>query len=195
MAIGRNVNDFRNTINLIAEKYKPIHEGERAWDDCEAQNSDNNVPDYNLKLPPWLCQPYYRKSPEEREREKAMEMDMNASEVKEVTTKSGKDEEKKRKKQYYDRDGNVTTKKNLKKLKRLERTARLKNERKGVVCEAQRCGQNRSKKCDHQFCGNCCKAMCLKKKIACVGHKIMTENNNSGQDDKQQMMMEILKDD
>lgn len=182
MAIARNVNDFRNLINLIAEKYRAIHEG--LSEDHEAKNSDDIVPDYNLKIPPWLCQPYYRKSPEERAREKAMEAEMKEDEIKveEETTPTTK------KKAYYDREGNIITKNHLKKLKRLERTARIKDERKGLVCEEPQCGNNKGKKCVYKLCGNCCKVLCHREKFACAGHNIKittendVENNNTGQE-------------
>lgn len=181
MAVARNVKDFRNLINQIAEKYGPIHEG--LSEDLEAKNSDDNVPDYNLKIPPWLCQPYYRKSPEERAREKAMEAEMKGDEINEMTTPKAP-----KKKPYYDREGNVITKKHLKKLKRLERTARIKNERKGLVCEEPECGNNKGKKCDYELCGNCCKTRFHREKTVCAGHSIKittendVENNNRGQE-------------
>lgn len=183
MAIARNVNDFRRVIKMIEEKYKPIHEGLVIWEENNVEQSDDNMLDYNLKLPPWLCQPYYRKSPEEREREKALEAEMNENDQKEIKLQA------KKKKEYYDRDGNVITKKHLKKLKRLERTARIKSERKGLVCEAQNCGNNKGRKCVHEFCGNCCKEKCLREKIACVGHKIKTDDDE-GEGQVEQMLTE-----
>lgn len=191
MAVARNINDFRKLINLIAEKYQAIHDGLIGWDDQEAKGSDDNVvPDYNLKIPPWLCQPYYRKSPEERAREKAMEAEMKQDEnmaSEETTTMTTTT----KKKHYYDREGNVITKKHLKKLKRLERTARIKNERKGFVCEDTACSNNRGKKCVYELCGNCCKARYSREKIACAGHniKITTENDVENNNLSQEVIM------
>lgn len=177
MAVARDLESFRNVVNKIAEKYKPIHEGLIVWDG-EPQ-SDDYVPDYNLKIPPWLCQPYYRKSPEERDREKKME-----TEVMEEDSKT--EVKEKKKKQYYDREGNVVSKKHLKKLKRLEHKARVKRDRRDVVCQADECTNTRGQKCLSKLCKVCCKAKCFDEKISCVGHSIkqadqQNEENNLGQ--------------
>lgn len=170
MGNARDVESFRNVINRIAEKYKPIHDGLIAWDGESA--SDDYVPDYNHKIPPWLCQPYYRKSPEERAKEDEMETD--------ALEKDSKCEVKEKKvKLYYDREGNVVSKKFLRKLKRLEWTAKKKQERHDVVCQAKKCPNNRGQKCSHHFCKSCCKAKCLQDKIACVGHRIEINEDDS----------------
>ncbi|XP_015368294.1 PREDICTED: tRNA-dihydrouridine(16/17) synthase [NAD(P)(+)]-like [Diuraphis noxia] len=52
LAKGQNRNDFRNAIMQLKEKYLPYHMGQLPW--------NNNQNDYNLTLPPWLCQPMIR---------------------------------------------------------------------------------------------------------------------------------------
>lgn len=172
MAVARDVESFRNVINRIAEKYKPIHDGLIVWDG-EPQSEDY-VPDYNLKIPPWLCQPYYRKSPEERAREKEMETEM-------MEEDSQFEVKERKKKQYFDREGNVVSKKYLKKLKRLEHRARIKKDRREVVCQAERCTNSRGQKCLHKLCKVCCKTKCLEGTIACIAHSIKVEQDISDQ--------------
>ncbi|CAB3260899.1 unnamed protein product, partial [Arctia plantaginis] len=60
-AEGQNLNDFRRVCINVKDKYLPYHEGQLFFDD------DENIcrHGYNLILPPWICQPYVRMSPEE----------------------------------------------------------------------------------------------------------------------------------
>lgn len=183
MSIARDIESFRSVVKHIAEKYQPIHDGLIVWDG--EQQSDDYVPDYNLKIPPWLCQPYYRKSPEERAREKEMEAEMMEEDSKHEV-------KEKKKKQYYDREGNVISKKYMKKLKRLEHRTRVKKDRHDVVCQAERCTNSRGQKCDHNFCKVCCKTKCLQEKIACVGHSVKTAKKiNDNENDSGQQMIEV----
>lgn len=57
--LGRNstMESFRSVVDNLRKKYLPYHEGKLTW--------RPDTEDYNLKLPPWLCQPYVRSSPEE----------------------------------------------------------------------------------------------------------------------------------
>lgn len=57
LANKSTLEDFRNVTKIIRERYEPFHEGLDVW----KRNSDS----YDLVLPPWLCKPYERPSPEE----------------------------------------------------------------------------------------------------------------------------------
>lgn len=66
--------------------------------------NDNEPPkDYNLSLPPWICQPYIRRPPEEH-------IEFLAQKQKEATEREKTD--------YFDDDGRKISKKVLKRLKR-----------------------------------------------------------------------------
>ncbi|KOB65216.1 T-diRNAhydrouridine synthase [Operophtera brumata] len=51
LATGQNLDDFKQVCGNIREKYLPYHEGQKQ---CG----------FDLILPPWICQPYVRMSPE-----------------------------------------------------------------------------------------------------------------------------------
>lgn len=61
LATAQNLDDFRKVNMNIKNKYLPYHNGEMHFEDWE--NISRN--DFNLILPPWICQPYVRMSPEE----------------------------------------------------------------------------------------------------------------------------------
>lgn len=83
--------------------------------------------DYNLRLPPWICQPYIRMEPEEH--------------IKLVAEKQRIAEDPERSKQkYFDDEGHEITRKKMKKLRRASRRPnargmRRKAERKLPLCK------------------------------------------------------------
>ena len=133
-----------------------FHEGEATWD---GEPSENDVPDYNLKLPPWICQPYYRMPPEEH-KQKLEEKQREAEQR--VTPK------------FFDKEGNAISRKLMKKLKRLEKRANIKIERHGELCKM--CENTRGLKCDFNLCRICCRKKCFDDTLNCSGHKVFIKN-------------------
>lgn len=70
LATAQSLEDFINVVNKLKEKYLPYHLGEMMYYDeageLKEKNHKNTEPnDCNLKLPPWICQPYVRIPPSE----------------------------------------------------------------------------------------------------------------------------------
>lgn len=149
---------FRKVVDYIREKYRPFHEGEAVWD---GEPTENDVPDYNLKLPPWICQPYYRMPPEEHKQK---------LEVKQ------KEAEQRVKAKYFDKEGNAISRKHMKKLKRLEKRVKIKIERHDELCTRIDCANTRGLKCDYNQCRICCRKKCLDDTLNCSGHKLFVKN-------------------
>lgn len=77
--------------------------------------------DYNLRLPPWICQPYIRMKPEEH--------------IKLVAEKQRIAEDPERQKtEYFDAEGQQISRKMMKKLRRQSRRPNGK----GMRCKAER---------------------------------------------------------
>lgn len=140
---------FRSVVYSLRDRYLPYHEGRLTWQEETA--------DYNMKLPPWLCQPYVRTTPEEHvqrlESEKVEMRNLNA------------------KRKFSDEDGNEIPRKRLKKLRR---KARRPN-RSAVVVKrgsdlCHNCPNPLGLKCVHKLCRQCCRNKCFRENLDCVGH-------------------------
>jgi tRNA-dihydrouridine synthase 1 len=154
MATAYTLDDFRAVINRLADKYRVYHEGLLPW--AGEPQCDDYVPDYNLHIPPWICQPYYRLPPEKH---------------KELMQEKVKLAEKREKRKFFDRDGNAISRKHMKKLRRIEKHAKVRMERNGEICVFADCGNTRGLKCDYNLCRHCCRKKCKKETVECVGHK------------------------
>lgn len=177
MAVSITIEGFREIVKSLSEKHRPHHEGEVPWE--EEMNGDE-VRDYNLKIPPWICQPYYRLPPDEHKQK---------LEEKQREAESGLKEK------YFDQDGNVISRNRMKKLKRLEHRAKAKVERFGEICCVMYCQNTRGLKCDFAYCRICCKKKCHKEKLNCSGHKLfVTRDKNRGSADSNQLQQSTVAD-
>lgn len=98
MATANSLTTFRSCVNRIREIFEPYHTGQEVW-----HNEDAEQMDYNLSLPPWICQPYIRRPPEEH-KEFLAERERQAAERKNEDC--------------FDENGQKISKKALKRLKR-----------------------------------------------------------------------------
>ncbi|RLU16426.1 hypothetical protein DMN91_010494 [Ooceraea biroi] len=114
------------------------------------------VHDYNLELPPWLCQPYVRELPQE-----------HAQKLQEGTPQ---------KREYRDEDGNEISRKRSKKLKRIARRpnrATAVPKRSSDRCHD--CPNPLGFKCEYKLCRQCCRNKCYIENLDCPGHRNLTK--------------------
>lgn len=146
----------------------PYHDGEKVYIPEEIQRGDEKEENlnYNLRLPPWICQSYVRAAPEEHieklARQEALAADPNST-----------------KRQFYDDDGNEISRKRMKKLRRVNRRPDPKPEgrhdRTTSVCP--KCTNPAGVKCEYTMCRPCCKDYCSTDNLDCVGHKLLIKTN------------------
>lgn len=124
VAIAQTIQQFRSCVNRLKAKFEPYHMGQMIW-----INEDENRIDFNLSLPPWICQPYIRMEPE-KHIEYIAEKERQAAEREKI--------------EYFDDDGQKISKNVLKRLKRSSRKPnsnglRHKLNRPFEICTASKC--------------------------------------------------------
>lgn len=95
---ANTMDQFRTIVKEIQEIYEPYNLGTKSWGNCTEPDTQN------LLLPPWLCQPYVRFTAENVEK-----------------TDEGSDDNAKTKRVYEDAEGNVISRKKMKRLRRIQR--------------------------------------------------------------------------
>lgn len=124
VAHAQTTEQFRLCVNRLKAKFEPYHTGQAIWVNEEEQRTD-----YNLSLPPWICQPYIRMEPEKH--------------IEYIADKQRQAAERE-KMQYFDDDGQKISKKTLKRLRRASRKPnsnglRQKQTRSFELCCALKC--------------------------------------------------------
>ncbi|XP_028157934.1 tRNA-dihydrouridine(16/17) synthase [NAD(P)(+)]-like [Ostrinia furnacalis] len=158
LATGQNINDFRQVCVTIRDKYKDYHEGTLTLEDCENITRQG----YNLILPPWICQPYVRMSPE--------------AHTQKMETLSKVQIENNNKRDYEDIDGNCISRKKMKKLRKIMRRPAKDDKqtgRSGEICVNLTCPNPLGGKCVYQLCKKCCRNKCFEEDLDCKGHRIL----------------------
>lgn len=102
VASAQSLEQFRHCVDRLKAKFEPYHNGEKVW--C----GETEPIDFNLSLPPWICQPYIRMEPE-KHIERMAEKQRIANDTSRV------------KAEYFDDDGQKISKKLMKKLMRKNR--------------------------------------------------------------------------
>lgn len=106
IAISHTVAEFRKCVDELREAFEPFHNGTDTY--VEEESGDGTAKDYNLSLPPWICQPYIRMAPNEHIKLMA------------VKQKLAEDPERVRE-EYFDDDGQKISRKLMKRLRRSSR--------------------------------------------------------------------------
>lgn len=158
IAKGQSFSDFRNASEKIKDLYLPYFEGKATWE---------NPPEltiFNLKYPPWLCQPYVRPPPEE-----------HLKKLEEIKTKE------KQKRQSPEEDNeNENNGISKRKMKKMERNPHKKFPNGRDNCKLCRtCPNPCGTKCDKELCRQCCKTKCFTEELDCEGHKIWVKTKRN----------------
>ncbi|XP_024888178.1 tRNA-dihydrouridine(16/17) synthase [NAD(P)(+)]-like isoform X2 [Temnothorax curvispinosus] len=148
LATNSTMEAFKGVTYALRDRYLPYHEGHLIWQTGRI--------DYNLKLPPWLCQPYVREPPQE------------------YTQKLQEGAPQKR--EYRDEEGNEISRKRSKKLKRIARRPNRATsipKRSSDRCHA--CPNPLGFKCEYKLCRQCCRNKCYIENLDCAGHRNLTK--------------------
>lgn len=126
VGVAQTVAQFRGCVDKIKAKFEPYHTGKSIWQSESDATDDNQILNYNLSLPPWICQPYIRLDPV-----KHMEKLAEAQRLAAIPDRP--------KEEYFDSEGRKITRKLMKKLRRKSRRtrtnmARNKDERLMELC-------------------------------------------------------------
>lgn len=152
IAKGSSVEEFKNAISKLKDRYLPVHEGRVLYEECKTN--------YDLHLPPWICQPYVRIPPEEH-------IQKMAQKAKESQEKENCSQGHKR---ILDANGEVLSKKKMKKLAR-KPSFHPHCRREMPICSI--CPNPVGLKCSYSLCKCCCKKKCYTEEKDCSGHKIL----------------------
>ncbi|XP_068629571.1 tRNA-dihydrouridine(16/17) synthase [NAD(P)(+)]-like [Battus philenor] len=156
LASAQNLDDFKQVCISIRDKYLPFHEGRINFQDVEGITRCG----YDLILPPWICQPYVRISPEEHTYKMQMLSKQQDSNTKRI---------------HEDLEGNPISRKKMKKLRRyLRRPAKLEAQvnKNREICVNNICPNPLGAKCAYKLCKKCCKEKCYKEDSFCTGHDV-----------------------
>ncbi|KAF6206332.1 hypothetical protein GE061_017564, partial [Apolygus lucorum] len=162
IAKGSKLDDFREAVLLLRERFLPYHEGLQLW--------SGDVNGYDLSLPPWLCQPYVRMSPEEHLK-KMESIKSVATQIEKENDVTANNTTGKRSTESAD---TAISKKKMKKLNRCGENNQLRtpHSRKEVaICS--RCPNPMGLKCESALCKTCCRNKCFVEEKDCSGHGIL----------------------
>lgn len=171
IAVSKTVEQFRRCVVRLRDAFEPYHKGLLVYDKEEEDIASDANPSvtYNLRLPPWVCQPYIRMDPDDH--------------VKMLADKQKEAENPERVRPVFlDDDGNEISRKLMKKLRRSSRRPnakgmRCKEERALPICKSGAdCVNPMGMKCVHDLCRVCCRAKCFTAITACGGHKFFPRN-------------------
>ncbi|XP_074106212.1 dihydrouridine synthase 1 [Cotesia typhae] len=147
---------FRSVVERLKNRYLPYHEGKILWEQSSPPE------DFNLVLPPWLCQPYVRDAPQVH--------------IEKVSAKQIESEGMKR--EFIDEEGNQISRKRMKKLRRVARrpnqTSQTPKIRRASILCAE-CPNPKGAKCEYNYCRQCCRNKCFTDNLDCAGHRNLTK--------------------
>lgn len=134
IATSHTVPEFRAAVDILRGRFQPYHDGTQLYepliDDTDSADGagDSQERDYNLHLPPWICQPYIRMKPDDHIALLAEKQRIA-------------DDPERIKQEYFDSEGQQISRKRMKKLRRASRkpgaVLRSKDERQFELCHRE----------------------------------------------------------
>ncbi|CAH2073817.1 unnamed protein product, partial [Iphiclides podalirius] len=152
LATAQNLDDFRQVCIKIRDKYSVFHEGTINFLDDDAITRQG----YDLILPPWICQPYVRISPEEHTQKMELLSKQQCNNDKRILNEP---------------DGNVLSRKKMKKLRRYMRRPTKPDEKADgtrEICMNIVCPNPLGAKCAYKLCKKCCRNKCFEEDCFCI---------------------------
>jgi len=181
IAKSRSLEEFGEAVRHIQDRYTKYESGEAVWE------TPDDLSLFNLKHPPWRCQPYVRPPPDvylEKMRKINEEERRTREEIKLTESVQSVDVECNGTKRTNSETENtahpVLSKKKQKKLERQARHPRKKDLPLGVsrgrennkLCLSEGCHNPCALKCDHELCRACCKNKAYIDELDCFGHRV-----------------------
>ena len=160
IAKGHSTEEFRVAVNGVRDRYLRYHRQEESFPEPEELKM------FNLKHPPWLCQPYVRPPPEvylEKMRKIAEEERKERAESKVDDNKRSSENDKEE-----DIQMSKSKRKKLEKKEQKERW-KLLNQQKTEYqsCSAEGCNNPCSQKCAFLLCRKCCRDKAIREPVVC----------------------------
>ncbi|XP_060520134.1 tRNA-dihydrouridine(16/17) synthase [NAD(P)(+)]-like [Cylas formicarius] len=157
LGAANTMKQFREIVKKIQGLYEQYHNGVKLWEKTTHSGTSN------LALPPWLCQPYVREDPEDHlkkisEKETGAQLRLAVGD----------------KRLYEDAEGNLISRKKMKRLRRISRRPQKPDNlperplEKCLLCE-----NPLGSKCSYKLCKKCCKDKCFLGNLDCEGHRIL----------------------
>jgi len=171
IAKSHSLEEFKNAVEQVKERFSKYQDNDQEFEAPEELKM------FNLKYPPWICQPYVRPPPDvylEKMRKLAEE------ERKEREKLKIAENENKRRMDVQDEEAPpLLSKKKQKKLERNSRKimAKSKGRENETICCGDGCNNPCSLKCSHLMCRRCCKEKTISEILNCEGHKMFVKSN------------------
>lgn len=165
IATSHSLSDFRVAVHQLQTIFQPYHDGAVRFEDDQSGSFD-------VRFPPWMCQPYIRAEPEVHKRVLAEKFERSEDPQRERPI-------------YLDDEGNQISRKSSKKLKRLVRRPNyvrgsLRREKAMQLCtNVTKCGNPVGLRCDLVLCRLCCRSKCYAERLQCVGHKFLLDKRRT----------------
>lgn len=155
MGQSKNYEGFRRVVISLKEKYEPIHLGKFLWEYIYS--------DYNMILPPWICQPYVRLSPEEHLKKISESQNRNIF----LEDVDEKEFASKRLLESCENTSVILSKK----LKNSRLPNNVPPKQRRVFEKCTLCPNPQGLKCEYKLCKICCRKKCLEGNLCCPSHR------------------------